>query len=59
MVKESCIPNTNDMEALKSHESWAGSFIESVRPREATLALPHKYNAHSVTENITKPAVAG
>lgn len=32
--------------ALKSHESWAGTFIESViQEKQPTLALPHKYNA--------------
>jgi hypothetical protein len=44
MVKER-IPNTNDMQALKSHERWAGAFIESVTKEKQlwpslTYAMP-------------------
>ena len=56
MVKES-IPNTNmEMQrALKSLESWAGSFIESViQEKQPTLALPHKYNATASQREYNK-----
>lgn len=61
MVKES-IPNTNmEMQrALKSHESWAGSFIESViQEKQPTWLCLTNTMLQRHRENITKPAVAG